>query len=194
MKIVTSIIVFVVILFAVAQLWAKNQIKDIEDYPYVVLETHGDFELRQYEKANFICATMDAESYRESSSRGFNILAGYIFGGNKSGQKIAMTSPVVMDMDDKITMKFLVPAQYDLNDLPEPDNVKVKFKTEREQKMAAITFGGFADDDAITKYREKLFTALEEKGFEHSGDWSFMGYDPPYKVTGRKNEVVVRLD
>ena len=40
------------------------------------------------------------------------MLAGYIFGGNDREQKIAMTSPVVMEMDSTMTMKFLVPAQY----------------------------------------------------------------------------------
>ncbi len=194
MKVVVIILVVVLVAFIASQLWANSQVSDIEDYPYTVINTYDDFEVRQYEQANFIYATMDAKSYKESSSQGFNILAGYIFGGNESGQKIAMTSPVVMDMDEEITMKFLVPAQYDMEEMPKPDNVEVKFATEKERKMAAITFSGFANDDQIASQRVKLFEALAQEGIEHTGDWSFMGYDPPFKLIGRKNEVVVRLD
>ncbi len=193
MKIIVMIMIVIGLIFILSQIWAFSQVNEIEEYPYTVLKIYDDFEIRQYEAANFIYATMDAKSYEESSSKGFNILAGYIFGGNESGQKIAMTSPVVMDMDEEITMKFLVPAQYELDEMPKPDNVEVKFKTEWERKMAAITFGGFADDKKIAEYRDKLFEALAREGVEHHGDWSFMGYDPPFKLIGRKNEVVVEL-
>jgi hypothetical protein len=193
MKVIAIILVIVSVAFVLSQLWANSQVKEIEQYPYTVLETYDSFEIRQYEEANFIYATMDAKSYEESSSRGFNILAGYIFGGNESQQKIAMTSPVVMEMDEQITMKFLVPAQYDMASMPKPDNIEVKFMTEKERKMAAITFGGYADDQKIAVQRDLLFAALAAEGIEHSGDWSFMGYDPPFKLINRKNEVVVVL-
>ncbi|NNK81200.1 MAG: heme-binding protein, partial [Flavobacteriales bacterium] len=112
MKILTIILIILGVLFAVSQVWAQSQVKDIEQYPYKVTKKFQDFEIRHYEEANFIYATMDAQTYEQSSGKGFNILAGYIFGGNDTGQKIAMTSPVVMDMDERITMKFLIPAQY----------------------------------------------------------------------------------
>jgi len=193
MKVLVVVLVLVIVGFVVSQLWATSQVNEIEEYPYKVLKLYEGFEIRQYAEANFIYATMDAKSYKENSSKGFNILAGYIFGGNESQQKIAMTSPVVMEMDEQITMKFLVPAQYELEQMPKPDNIEVKFMTEKERKMAAVTFGGFADDEKIATQRDKLFAALAAEGIEHSGDWSFMGYDPPFKLINRKNEVVVVL-
>ena len=149
MKVLAIIAILAVVLLVVSQIWANSQVKGIEDYPYTVLKSYEDFEVRQYEEANFIYVTMDAKTYSEGSGQGFNVLAGYIFGGNESSQKIAMTSPVVMEMDEQMTMKFLVPAQYKMEDLPKPDDVKVRFQREEEKTMAAITFDGFANDEKI---------------------------------------------
>ena len=193
MKILSIILIIVLILFVVSQIWAQSQVSDIETYPYRVDKAYDGFEVRTYERANFIYVTMDAKTYAEGSSRGFRTLAGYIFGGNERQQKIAMTSPVVMDMDNEVTMKFLVPAQYKLDELPKPESAEVRFATEKERTVAAITFGGFANDEKILEHKDELFQYLAAFGIEHTGQWSFLGYDPPFKLIGRKNEVVVEL-
>ncbi|MEO8732864.1 MAG: heme-binding protein [Flavobacteriales bacterium] len=193
MKILYIVLIAVLVLFVVSQLWAQSQVKGIETYPYTVDKTYDGFEVRTYERANFIYVTMDARTYSENSSKGFRTLAGYIFGGNDRQQKIAMTSPVVMDMDSDVTMKFLVPAQYTMDQLPKPTNASVRFVTEKERTMAAITFGGFANDEKIKKYKDELFQHLATVGIRHSDQWSFLGYDPPFKLLGRKNEVVVEV-
>lgn len=193
MKIFSIILIIVLILFVVSQIWAQRQVSGIETYPYRVVKTYDGFEVRTYERANFIYVTMDARSYSESSSKGFRMLAGYIFGGNDRQQKIAMTSPVVMEMDSDVTMKFLVPAQYKMDELPKPENVEVRFATEQERTVAAITFGGFANDEKILAQKDELFKRLAAVGIQHTGQWSFLGYDPPFKLFGRKNEVVVEV-
>lgn len=193
MKILSIIALVLVVLLAASQLWAYGQVRSIEMYPYAVLKTYPDFGTRRYQAANFIYVTMDAESYRASSGKGFRTLAGYIFGGNATGQKIAMTSPVEMEMDSVVTMKFMLPAEHDPKDLPAPNNAEVRFTTEQERTLAAITFGGFADDARILEHKDRLFAALEREGIAHTGQWSFLGYDPPYRLAGRRNEVVVEL-
>ncbi|HQW41273.1 MAG: heme-binding protein [Flavobacteriales bacterium] len=193
MKIFSIILIIVLILFVVSQIWAQRQVSGIETYPYRVVKTYDGFEVRTYERANFIYVTMDARSYSESSSKGFRMLAGYIFGGNDRQQKIAMTSPVVMEMDSDVTMKFLVPAQYKMDELPKPENAEVRFATEQERTVAAITFGGFANDEKILAQKDELFKRLAAVGIQHTGQWSFLGYDPPFKLFGRKNEVVVEV-
>lgn len=193
MKILYLVLIAVLVLFAASQLWAQTQVKGIETYPYRVIKTCEGFEVRTYERANFIYVTMDERTYAEGSSKGFRTLAGYIFGGNDREQKIAMTSPVVMEMDSNMTMKFLVPAQYTMDDLPKPTNAEVRFTTEQERTMAAITFGGFANDEKILEQKNALFQRLAAEGIQHTGQWSFLGYDPPFKLFGRKNEVVVLL-
>ena len=193
MKIFSIILIIVLILFVVSQIWAQRQVSGIETYPYRVVKTYDGFEVRTYERANFIYVTMDARSYSESSSKGFRMLAGYIFGGNDRQQKIAMTSPVVMEMDSDVTMKFLVPAQYKMDELPKPENAEVRFTTEQERTVAAITFGGFANAEKILAQKDELFKRLAAVGIQHTGQWSFLGYDPPFKLFGRKNEVVVEV-
>lgn len=193
MKIFSIILIIVLILFVISQIWAQRQVSGIETYPYRVVKTYDGFEVRTYERANFIYVTMDARTYSESSSRGFSMLAGYIFGGNDRQQKFAMTSPVVMEMDSDVTMKFLVPAQYQMDELPKPKNAEVRFATEKERTVAAITFGGFANDEKILAQKDELFKLLAAAGIQHTGQWSFLGYDPPFKLIGRKNEVVVEV-
>ncbi|MFZ1665022.1 MAG: heme-binding protein [Flavobacteriales bacterium] len=193
MKIVYIALIVLLVLFVASQLWAQSQVKGIETYPYRVDKTYAGFEVRTYAKANFIYVTMDAKTYAEGSNKGFRTLAGYIFGGNDREQKIAMTSPVVMNMDSDVTMKFLVPAQYSLDELPKPSNGEVRFATENERTVAAITFGGFANDQKILEHKDELFQRLAAEGIQHSGQWSFLGYDPPFKLFGRKNEVVVEV-
>ncbi len=193
MKILYIVLIVLVVFFVASQLWTQSQVSNIETYPYRVDKTYDGFEVRTYQRANFIYVTMDARTYSENSSKGFRTLAGYIFGGNDRQQKIAMTSPVVMEMDSDVTMKFLVPAQYTMDQLPKPSNAEVRFVTEQERTMAAITFGGFADDAKIKKYKDDLFQRLATAGIRHSDQWSFLGYDPPFKLLGRKNEVVVEV-
>lgn len=193
MKTIGIILLVMLLLFVASQIWANNQVKDIEDYPYTVIRTIDNVEVRNYEAANFLYVTMDSKGYKESSSRGFSMLAGYIFGGNDAKQEFAMTSPVEMEMSDSVTMKFLVPSEYDLNEMPEPNNAEVHFKREEARTLAAITFGGFANEQSILLNKNALYSTLDSAGIEHTGMWSFMGYDPPFKATGRRNEVVVEL-
>ena len=193
MKILYIVLIVLAVLFVASQIWAQSQVSGIETYPYRVVKTYDGFEVRTYERANFVYVTMDARTYAESSSKGFRMLAGYIFGGNDRQQKIAMTSPVVMELDSNVTMKFLVPAQYTMDELPKPTNAEVRFATEKERTVAAITFGGFANDEKILEHKNELFQHLAAAGIQHTGQWSFLGYDPPFKLIGRRNEVVVEV-
>ncbi|MBK9420389.1 MAG: heme-binding protein [Flavobacteriales bacterium] len=187
------VLIAVLVLFVVSQLWAQSQVKGIETYPYTVDKTYDGFEVRTYAKANFIYVTMDAKTYAKGSSKGFRTLAGYIFGGNDRQQKIAMTSPVVMNMDSDVTMKFLVPAEYSMDQLPKPDNAEVRFATEKERTMAAITFGGFANDGTIKQHKDELFQLLAAAASNTRASGASWATIRPSRLVGRKNEVVVEV-
>lgn len=191
----TTLIIFLLLIgvFAIGQAWVSKASKNIEEYSYKVLNSYEGFEIRAYESANFAYVTMPQQTYKESSGQGFRMLAGYIFGGNETGEKIAMTSPVSMSMKDSVSMKFMVPKSYKLSDLPKPDNSEVKFKSEPGKKMAAIQFGGWANDEKIAQYTDELRNHLEDQGIEHLNNFSFLGYNPPYEITNRRNEIVVEM-
>ena len=75
-----------------------------ETLAYDVEQKEGNFEIRKY--ADYILAQVDINaSFDDAIRKGFMILAGYIFGGNKKRSKIAMTAPVVEEeMGEKIEM------------------------------------------------------------------------------------------
>lgn len=166
---------------------------NIETYKYEVIKKYDGFEVRQYESALFTSVQVTNNGYSESSSKGFSILGGYIFGANEKDEKIAMTSPVTMSMEDSMTMMFMVPSKYSVEDLPKPKDGNIEFKKIPARKMAAITFGGWANDDKIEKYRQELINLLEKEGIEYTDKYFFYGYNPPYETINRKNEVVIEL-
>nr|WP_287423772.1 heme-binding protein [Candidatus Brachybacter algidus] len=57
--------------------------------------------------------------------------------------------------------------------------------------MAAIQFGGFANDDEIKKYASKLEEALKRSGINYYGNFRFLGYNAPFQLLARRNEIVV---
>lgn len=168
-------------------------VKNNETYQYTVLKKYEDFEVRKYEAAIFTSVELDSGNYKSVSSKGFNVLAGYIFGGNEKNEKIAMTTPVTMDLQDTMTMRFLVPSKYAKEELPKPNDQRIEFEEMPERVVAAIRFSGYADDEKIENHRKKLEEALKEADLSHTGDFTFMGYNAPYDPINRRNEVMVEL-
>ena len=64
-----------------------------EEPKYSLIASFDNFEIRRYEQS-IIAITERSSSNYKGSSGGFQIIANYIFGGNISGQRIAMTAPV----------------------------------------------------------------------------------------------------
>lgn len=166
---------------------------NIEQYKYTVIETFDGVELRKYEKALFSSVVLNDSAYDDSANSGFRILAGYIFGGNDRNEKIAMTSPVVMEMGDQMKMSFMVPSDKSQDELPKPNDSRVFQEERAESVMAAITFDGWASDDKIEKYKKELIDVLNSKGIKYQEPFMYMGYNPPYQLVNRRNEVVVRV-
>ena len=150
----------VALIFVVGQVFAYSTRRGIEEYPFSVVKTYPDFEIRNYEASLFTSVKLSTSKYEEASSKGFGILAGYIFGGNESNERIAMTSPVAMSLEDSMTMMFLVPKAYNKDNLPKPNQTSVEFKEVPAKTVAAITFGGWANSERIAEYKEKLIGAL----------------------------------
>mgnify|MGYP001173890499 FL=1 len=104
-----------------------------------------------------------------------------------------MTSPVTMTLDDSMTMMFMVPRELKKEMLPKPNQSLIEFKEEPAKTVAAISFKGWANDRKIEKYKQKLKSALDAEGITYSDRFYFFGYNPPYEVFNRKNEVIVEL-
>lgn len=183
-----------VLAFVAVQIYFMNTQRNIETYPYEVKTEYDAFEIRSYEASLFTSVKLDTKVYEQGSRQGFSILARYIFGGNEKNQKIAMTSPVAMSLEDSMTVMFLVPKEYNKETLPEPSTSQIEFREEPAKTVAAISFGGWANDDKIATYKEKLKTALDEEGIAFSQRFYFLGYNAPFEFFNRKNEVIVELE
>ena len=193
MKILIFVFAIILIGFIVVQLFALNSQRNIETYEYVVNKKYDTFELRSYEATLFTSVKLSTKGYKNSSSRGFSILAEYIFGGNEKNQKISMTSPVTMSLEDSMTMMFMVPKKLEKEMLPKPNQSLIEFKEEPAKTVAAITFNGWANDKKIEKFKQDLKSALDAEGIPYSDRFYFLGYNAPYEVFNRKNEVIVEL-
>jgi hypothetical protein len=171
----------------------KSQ-KDIEVYSYTLVKAYDDFEVREYEASLFTSVKLPTNDFKEASSKGFSVLAGYIFGGNDKEQQIAMTSPVSMSLEDSMTMMFMVPKELRRDELPLPNSNEISFKEEPARTVAAITFGGWSDSNKIESNKQKLISALDKEGVSYTDKFFFLGYNAPYEMTNRRNEVIVELD
>lgn len=194
MKAILIIVGIVLLIFAIIQLYAMSSQNSIETYPYKVVKKYDNIEIRNYEARLFSSVQMNTSDYKVASSTGFSKLAGYIFGGNENKEKIAMTSPVTMSLEDSMTMMFMIPKDYNTNNLPKPDQSGISFMEVPAKTLAAIQFGGWADNEKIESYKQKLMEELKKEGILHTNKFFFFGYNPPYEVLNRKNEVLVELE
>jgi hypothetical protein len=193
MKIVSILFAVILIAFLLFQLYFIRLQRNIETYPYVVKKKYDRFEIRSYEATLFTSVKLATKGYKNSSSKGFSILAGYIFGGNERNEKISMTSPVTMSLEDSSVMMFMVPKKFKKDLLPKPNQSEIEFKEEPAKQLAAINFSGWANDSKIEKYKQKLKEALDAQGIKYSNHFYFFGYNAPFEVFNRKNEVLVEL-
>jgi len=193
MKILIILIGIIFIAFVIIQIFLIMSQSNMETYPYVTVKKYRTFEIRNYEETLFTSVKVLNSGYKNSSSKGFSILAGYIFGGNERNEKISMTSPVSISLEDSMTMMFMVPKDIKQGMLPKPNDSIIEFKNEPAKTVAAISFGGWANDQKIEEYKQKLKSALEAEGIAYSDRFYFFGYNAPYEVFNRKNEVIVEL-
>ncbi len=185
--------------------------RGIEEPYYEVIKKYADFEIREF--APYIIAYTDVNNtFSGSSSSGFRILANYIFGGNRSSQKIKMTAPVIQESSkmssEKIKMtapviqekregsyriSFVMPSKYTMNSLPEPLDPKVQIMRIDKEIRAVYTFKGWVTENKVNSNLE-IFRKLLEKHNLKYGRVNLAQYDPPYTPPFmRKNELHANL-
>jgi len=194
MKIVYFIIA-VGILFVVFQSFRSMSAAPIETQKYRVVKIEDGFEIRFYPVATFATIHSSGTNYKGVASSGFRKLAGYIFGGNEENKSIAMTAPVRMEMTEKgSSMSFVMPSKYDETNLPKPKDASVQISKSQEMYAAVITFGGYANDEKIQLYKNKLVDLLEKKQIKIIGGYNFLGYNAPFQFYSRKNEITIPIE
>uniref|UniRef100_A0A7S3E9Q7 Heme-binding protein n=1 Tax=Rhodosorus marinus TaxID=101924 RepID=A0A7S3E9Q7_9RHOD len=180
----------------------KKTPEGLETPDYSVVLSTEHFEVREYGSYVIAETTMPGkQDYSEAeavqaSANGFNTLAGYIFGGNEEGEKISMTTPVVMDRTDDIsTMSFVLPSKYSMDSAPPPNSPKVTVKETATQLFACKEFPGFATEGETKRQLATLKSYIgKEPGIsmEDSDRYQLLQYNPPYTLPWlRRNEVMI---
>ena len=179
----------------VAQAYMNKSVADTEQQPYTVLREHDGMETRFYPEGVLATVRSAAHGYKAASNRHFRVLAGYIFGGNEAQQSIAMTTPVHMKFDKAGSeMSFVMPSDLSMDKLPRPNDGSVRFEQTDSRYVAAITFGGWADDDRIKTYTDELLEKAAANGLKVKGQPWFMAYNPPFQLMDRRNEVAIEIE
>lgn len=183
----------------------------IEEPKYTLVEKSGAFELRAY-SPKIVAETLVSGSLDTASRAGFRSIADYIFGNNRSrtggNEKISMTAPVTTESESvEISMtapvsmeqrggqwrvSFVMPSEYTLDGLPEPNNPAVILREVPPINYAVIRFSGFAGEDKTAIKTAELKAWLDRKGITPVGNPKLARYNPPWTLPFlRRNEVML---
>jgi len=162
-----------------------------ESKTYEVIQVIENIEIRAYSPSLFASYINNEQGNTENSS--FRVLADYIFGSNDTGEEIAMTSPVVIRLFNDNEMLFRMPEKYNTENLPKPNNEKVKFIETNYVQKAVIQYSGYSNAEREAKKIKELKIILEKYNIQHNNKFELFVYDPPYKFFNRRNEISVNI-
>ena len=184
--------------------------KAAEETPYSVVESDGDFEIRQYEDYA-IARTFVTASYDDMDSEAFGRLFDYITGDNTiegniamtapvlmapAGEEIAMTAPVLMEADGEgWWMAFVLPAGLNAGNAPIPSNPQVEVINVEGPRMATLQYTGSMSEASNMAELSRLRDWIEAKDLDAAPGYQVAGYNPPWTLPFlRRNEVQVEVE
>ena len=181
----------------------------LEKPTYELLDIEGRLELRRYEPY-IVAETFVEAEFERAGNEGFRRLADYIFGNNRSREKISMTAPVAQAASEKIAMTapvsmnrdagryrvtFMMPSEYTLATLPEPLDPQVRHREVPATLMAAIRYSGTWSERRYEAHLAELEAWIEARGWTVAGKPIFARYDPPFKPWFmRRNEILIPVE
>ena len=194
----------------------------IEEPKYEVIVSDVQFEVRHYAPV-LIAETIVEGDMDAASSKGFRLIADFIFGNNLSSDtdkkaKIAMTAPVTVEpQSSKIAMtapvtvepqaaesnmktaktwriNFVMPSQYTLANIPKPKNNAVSLREVPSKYFIVHKYSGFNTVSRVqTKTDETVEWAIK-RSYKMIGTPQLSRYDPPWTLPMfRRNEVMLEI-
>jgi effector-binding domain-containing protein len=184
----------------------------IEEPEFISIEKKDAFEIREYQP-KLIAQVLVNGTFDSASSKGFRLLADFIFGNNKTNEgskKIDMTAPVISrDATEKIDMtapvvseetekgwyvSFNMPKQYTKETLPVPINPEVKIIEVPSEKYAVITFSGLVREKKYAEMLNLLNQEMKKRNIDPKGPAILARYNPPWTLPFlRRNELMFRI-
>ena len=146
----------------------------------------------------------------EAANKGFRLLAGYIFGGNRRKQSIARTAPVAQTpTSEKIAMtapvtqiknagswivRFTMPSAYTLDFCPSHNDPRIQLRRLPPERFAVVRFSGWAQKSDVDAKSAKLVAAAKAHNLRAAGPVSLAQYNPPWTLWFmRRNEVMIPI-
>jgi hypothetical protein len=188
-----------------------------EEPKFESLRKEDKVEIRRYGPV-IVAETIVDGDMDSASNRGFQLIAGYIFGNNEriamtapvvaeaqsSAEKIAMTVPVSIEPqiadDSKMAgaqrwrIHFVMPSQYTLATLPKPLNPQVKLREIPAKTYAALTYSGFNTESKVQENTDQLLDWLKTQKIETIGKPQLARYNPPWTLPFlRRNEILQEI-
>ena len=168
----------------------------VEHQPYEVLTTLDDHvELRHYPAHRVVSVDVQG-GFDQAGSLAFGPLVGYISGANDAGQKIAMTSPVVLrpSGEHQQRVSFVLPQKWWSEVVPDPTRPGVWIHDKPASVVAARRFRGAWREARVRQQEKALLESLQRQGVTPVGDVFYARYDPPsVPPVFRRNEVLVEI-
>lgn len=186
-----------------------SQITWVEEPAYAVVTRQGALEIRDYQPTIAAEVSVTGDQ-RDAASKGFRLLAGYIFGANRGHQNIAMTAPVAQSpsgqtiaMTAPVTqtlsntgwvVRFTMPAQYTLATLPVPDDPRVMLRPVPATRLAVIRFSGLVGAASVADETAQLMAFVRAQHLPVAGPVALAQYNPPWTLWFlRRNELMVAV-
>ncbi|MDA9600395.1 heme-binding protein [Nitrosomonadales bacterium] len=204
MKISNLLFIFILI---------SNPLMATDEPEFKLILKEDKFEIREY--APKIIAQVEIfGDFDDASSKGFKILADFIFGNNTStdgNSKIEMTAPVEMEpltqkinmtkpvlaegIDNKWIVSFIMPNEFTLGTLPKPNNKSIKILSLPKEKYAVIVFSGLVRESSYLEKEKFLNEFIKEKKLKSSGEIKIARYNPPWTLPFfRRNELMLKVN
>ncbi|GAA6234315.1 heme-binding protein 2 [Lates japonicus] len=156
-----------------------------------------DYEIRTYHPTKWISTSVSGMDLDAAMNTGFRRLFKYIQGENKGKVKVEMTAPVTGRVvpgdgpacESQFTVSFYIPEEHQDNP-PEPTDPDVFLEHRKEFTVYVRTYGGFSNATVKREELLKLVESLKRDGVPYvEKPYYVAGYDSPFKLTNRRNEV-----
>lgn len=167
----------------------------VDQPAYVVEDPIGDLEVRRYAPRVEAQTRLTVLDFEIALDEGFRRLAAYIFGGNQSATKLAMTSPVTnVPRARTHTVAFVMPPDRTLSSLPPPEDARVALVPVPARRIAALRYRGRYTGAHMMEQTRRLHELVAAADLEPRGQPIFAGYDPPWTLPWlRRAEIWVEL-
>jgi DNA gyrase inhibitor GyrI len=187
------IILALVLFVGLAIFWLVSTSRAaIETPDYIVIRKDGKFEIRDYPALTVATTPMEGADM----NGGFRQLFRFITGRNEGTEKIAMTSPVLVDTaQGRKTMSFIMPKKTVEKGVPKPAGEGVSLEKVPAARNAVLRFSGGRTAKNEANAIGKINEWLAAQKIVGKSDPIFAYYDPPWTPTFfRRNEVMIRID